>query len=123
MNRLVVAISSSALFDLTLSDQVYREEGVASYARYQIAHEEDPLAPGDAFQLVRKLLGINALLQQKERVEVILLSRNTADTGLRVFKSIEHHDLPIRRAAFTGGGSPYKYMKPFGSVDSPAGCD
>ena len=114
MNRLVVAISSSALFDLTLSDQVYREEGVASYARYQIAHEEDPLAPGDAFQLVRKLLGINGLLQQKERVEVILLSRNTADTGLRVFKSIEHHGLPIRRAAFTGGGSPYKYMKPFG---------
>ncbi|MBT3834577.1 MAG: 5'-nucleotidase [Gammaproteobacteria bacterium] len=114
LNRLVVAISSSALFDLTLSDQVYREEGVASYARYQIAHEEDPLAPGDAFQLVRKLLGINALLQQKERVEVILLSRNTADTGLRVFKSIEHHGLPIRRAAFTGGGSPYKYMKPFG---------
>ena len=114
MNRLVVAISSSALFDLTESDQVYREEGVASYARYQIAHEEDPLAPGDAFQLVRKLLGINALLQQKERVEVILLSRNTADTGLRVFKSIEHYDLPIRRAAFTGGGAPYKYMKPFG---------
>ncbi len=114
MNRLVVAISSSALFDLTESDQVYREEGVASYARYQIAREEDPLAPGDAFQLVRKLLGINALLQQKERVEVILLSRNTADTGLRVFKSIEHYDLPIRRAAFTGGGAPYKYMKPFG---------
>ena len=114
LNRLVVAISSSALFDLTESDQVYREEGVASYARYQIAREEDPLAPGDAFQLVRKLLGINALLKQKERVEVILLSRNTADTGLRVFKSIEHYDLPIRRAAFTGGGAPYKYMKPFG---------
>ncbi|MDC0068058.1 5'-nucleotidase [Gammaproteobacteria bacterium] len=114
MNRLIVAISSSALFDLTLSDQVYREEGVAAYARYQIAHEEDPLVPGDAFELVRKLLGINALLQQKERVEVILLSRNTADTGLRVFKSIEHYGLPIRRAAFTGGGSPYKYTRPFG---------
>ena len=114
MDRLVVAISSSALFDLTESDQVYRKEGVASYASYQIAREEDPLAPGDAFQLVRKLLGINSLLQQKERVEVILLSRNTADTGLRVFKSIEHYDLPIRRAAFTGGGAPYKYMKPFG---------
>ena len=114
MNRLAVAISSSALFDLSESDQVYREDGVASYARYQIAREEDPLAPGDAFQLVRKLLGINALLQQKERVEVILLSRNTADTGLRVFKSIEHYDLPIRRAAFTGGGAPYMYMKPFG---------
>ena len=65
MNRLVVAISSSALFDLTLSDQVYREEGVASYARYQIAHEEDPLAPGDAFELVRKLLGITPCCNKK----------------------------------------------------------
>ena len=47
-------------------------------------------------------------------MEVILLSRNTADTGLRVFNSIEHHGLPIKRAAFTGGGQPYKYMRPFG---------
>jgi 5'-nucleotidase len=114
LNKLVVAISSSALFDLRESDQVYREEGVAAYAQYQIAREDDPLAPGDAFHLVRKLLRINELLDQFERVEVILLSRNTADTGLRVFKSIEHHDLPIRRAAFTGGAVPYKYMRPFG---------
>ena len=114
MNKLVVAISSSALFDMRESDQVYRNEGVAAYARYQIAHEDEPLATGDAFHLVRKLLRINSLLDQFERVEVILLSRNTADTGLRVFKSIEHHQLPIRRAAFTGGSSPYKYMRPFG---------
>lgn len=114
MNKLVVAISSSALFDLRESDQVYRTEGVAAYAAYQIAREDEPLAPGDAFHLVRKLLQINRLLDQHERVEVILLSRNTADTGLRVFKSIEHHHLPIRRAAFTGGAPPYKYMRPFG---------
>ncbi len=114
MNKLVVAISSSALFDLRESDQVYREEGVAAYTRYQIAREDEPLAPGDAFHLVRKLLRINELLDEFERVEVILLSRNTADTGLRVFKSIEHHNMPIRRAAFTGGAIPYKYMKPFG---------
>lgn len=114
LNKLVVAISSSALFDLQESDQVYREEGVAAYARYQIAREDKPLRPGDAFNLVRKLLHINEQLDQFERVEVILLSRNTADTGLRVFKSIEHHQLPIRRAAFTGGGAPYKYMRPFG---------
>jgi 5'-nucleotidase len=114
LNKLTVAISSSALFDLRESDQVYREEGVAAYAQYQIAREDEPLAPGDAFQLVRKLLKINDLLGTRERVEVILLSRNTADTGLRVFKSIEHHKLPIRRAAFTGGGVPYKYMRPFG---------
>ena len=114
MTRLVVAISSSALFDLEESDKVYREDGVESYAHYQMSHEEEPLGPGDAFQLVKKLLGINVLLQQKERVEVILLSRNTADTGLRIFNSIQYYGLPIRRAAFTGGGSPYKYMRPFG---------
>lgn len=114
MNKLVVAISSSALFDLRESDRVYREDGVAAYAAYQIAREDEPLAPGDAFKLVRKLLAINDRLNQFERVEVILLSRNTADTGLRVFKSIEHHNLPIRRAAFTGGNPPYRYMKPFG---------
>ena len=114
MNKLIVAISSSALFNLKESDRVYREKGVQAYARYQIAREDEPLPPGDAFHLVRKLLHINLLLDQYERVEVILLSRNTADTGLRVFKSIEHHKLPIRRAAFTGGTAPYKYMRPFG---------
>ncbi len=113
MNKLVVAISSSALFDMRESDRVYREEGVAAYARYQIEREDDPLAPGDAFTLVRKLLQLNEHLDQFERVEVILLSRNTADTGLRVFNSIDHHNLPIRRAAFTGGSPPYKYMQPF----------
>ena len=109
-----MAISSSALFDLKESDQVYREEGVAAYARYQIEREDKPLVPGDAFHLVQKLLSINEMLNKPDRVEVILLSRNTADTGLRVFNSIEHHRLPIRRAAFTGGGEPYKYMRPFG---------
>ncbi len=114
MNKLVVAISSSALFDLTESDRVYREEGVAAYAQYQVAREDEPLVPGDAFDLVAKLLNINTLLDIPERVDVILLSRNTADTGLRVFKSIAHHQLPIRRAAFTGGSPPFKYMPPFG---------
>ena len=85
-----------------------------AYAQHQITREQDPLSPGDAFYLVRKLLDINDQLNKFERVEVVLLSRNTADTGLRVFKSIEYHQLPIRRAAFTGGGSPYKYMRPFG---------
>ncbi len=72
------------------------------------------MSPGDAYPLVRKLLHINELLGVKDRVEVILLSRNTADTGLRVFNSIQHHGLPITRAAFTGGTAPYRYMAPFG---------
>jgi len=112
-SRLVVAISSSALFDLSESHRVFSEEGLKSYADYQIARENEPLAPGVAFPLVRKLLALNDRLQQPGRVEVILLSRNTADTGLRVFNSIQHHDLSITRAAFTGGAAPYRYMRPF----------
>ncbi|HKI73990.1 MAG TPA: 5'-nucleotidase [Pseudomonadales bacterium] len=110
--RLVVATSSSALFDLHESDRVFREEGVRAYAAYQVERESEPLAPGDAFSLVRKLLRLNEL-QDEQVVEVILLSRNTADTGLRVFNSIQHHNLPISRAAFTGGAPPYRYMAPF----------
>ncbi|MFN3236208.1 MAG: 5'-nucleotidase [Pseudomonadales bacterium] len=112
--KLVVAISSSALFDLQESDRVYREQGVEQYAKYQIAHEDEVLNPGVAFNLVTKLLRLNSLLEQDQAVEVILLSRNTADTGLRVFNSIQHYGLPIIRAAFTGGAAPYPYMAPFG---------
>lgn len=113
-DKLVIATSSSALFDLSESDRIYRNEGLKAYETYQIAHETEPLQPGDAFTLVRKLLRINQQLGVEERVEVILLSRNTADTGLRVFNSIAHHSLPITRAAFTGGAQPYRYMAPFG---------
>src|SRR5690606_19357566 len=100
-NKLVVAISSRALFDLDESHQVFQNEGLAAYSQYQIDHEDDVLAPGDAFQMVKKLLRINDLLGAEPRVEVILLSRNSADTGLRVFNSIKHYGLNITRAAFS----------------------
>ena len=111
--RLTVAISSRALFDLGRSNELYESEGLEAYRQYQIAHEDDILLPGDAFSFVRKLLNINNLLD-KRRVEVILLSRNSADTGLRIFNSIKAHDLEITRAAFCGGESPYRYMLAFG---------
>ena len=114
-NKLIVAISSRALFNLDDSHRVYEEDGLEAYARYQIEREEDVLAPGEAFPLVNKLLGINERLGGDPRVEVILLSRNSADTGLRVFNSIQHHDLNITRAAFSGGESPYRYISAFGS--------
>ncbi|HHQ40735.1 MAG TPA: 5'-nucleotidase [Chromatiales bacterium] len=113
-DRLVVAISSRALFDLEESHRVFEEQGVEAYCRYQIEHEDDPLEPGVAFPLVRKLLALNERLGRPV-VEVILLSRNSADTGLRVFNSIEHHGLAITRAAFSGGASPYRYVRPFGA--------
>ncbi len=112
--KLIIAISSRALFDLDDSHQVYESQGVEAYRQYQIDHEDEPLAPGDAFNLVRKLLNINKMLG-KPHVEVILLSRNTADTGLRVFNSIEHHKLAINKAAFCGGSSPYRYISAFNS--------
>ncbi|HBX37615.1 MAG TPA: 5'-nucleotidase [Pseudohongiella sp.] len=112
VDKLVIAISSRALFDLNDSHVIYEEQGLEAYQQYQIEHENEPLQPGGAFNLVKKLLHLNTLLDT-QRVEVILLSRNSADTGLRVFNSIEHYGLPIIRAAFSGGMSPYRYISPF----------
>ncbi len=113
VGMLTIAISSSALFDLNESNRVYEEEGLEAYRRYQIAHEDKVLERGEAFNFVDKFLNINRLLN-KHRVEVILLSRNSADTGLRIFNSIAAHQLEITRAAFCGGESPYRYIHAFG---------
>lgn len=109
---LTVAISSRALFDLDASDAVFREHGLEAYRRYQIDRENELLEPGDGFHLVKKLLNINRLVG-KRRVDVILLSRNSADTGLRVFNSISAHELDIVRAAFSSGEGPYRYAQAF----------
>lgn len=111
-HKLVVAISSRALFDLDESNAIYEKDGVEKYAEYQIQHENEILKPGIAFSLVQKLLHLNS---HADLVEIILLSRNSADTGLRIFNSIEHYKLNITRAAFTSGESPYQYVQAFGS--------
>ncbi len=113
--KLTVAISSRALFDLSDSHAVYTEQGLEAYSRYQIDNEDTPLKPGEAFPLVQKLLKINQALDGEDRVEIILLSRNSADTGLRVFNSIQHYQLDISRAAFCSGESPHRYVAAFGS--------
>ena len=114
-NKLVIGISSRALFDLTESHEVFERGGVDEYAAYQMANEENILAPGVAYALVEKLLHIRSPETDEPLVEVILLSRNSADTGLRIFNSIEAHQLNITRAAFTSGASPYQYISAFGS--------
>ncbi len=113
--KLIVAISSRALFNLDDSHSVYKEKGLAAYSQYQIDREEEPLETGEAYSLVRKLLSINERLGGEKRVEIILLSRNSADTGLRVFNSIQHYGLDITRAAFCSGESPHRYVSAFGS--------
>ena len=113
-SKLVIGISSRALFDLSQSHKIFEKEGIDAYRSHQIKNENEILDPGEAYNLVTKILKINDLYDSKNRVEVILLSRNTADTGLRVFNSIEAHGLNITRAVFCGGESPYKYVKAFG---------
>jgi len=110
--QLVIAVSSRALFALDEGNAVYELGGVSAYAKYQIEREHDILAPGVAFSLVKKLLHLN---QYGSHVEVILLSRNSADTGLRVFNSIQHYGLNIKRAVFTSGVSPHGYATAFHS--------
>lgn len=114
-SKLVIAISSRALFDLAESLIVFETEGVDAYCNYQIQREEDPLSPGIAFNMVRKLLALNTEGNRNQKVEVILLSRNSADTGLRIFNSIEHHSLNISRAAFNKGKSTHPYVSAFGA--------
>ena len=157
-DKLVIAVASSALFDLSESDRVYREQGVTAYREYQQSHENDLLGPGAAFPLVKRLLSLNepytqppsplgqvALTggesgdprnkppsplrqvastggesgdsQNKDNpVEVVLLSRNDPETGLRVFNSIEAYGLPVIRAAFLSGGDTFRYLETFNAA-------
>lgn len=110
--KLVVGITSRALFDLDEAITVFRTRGLAAYRAYQRENEDVALNPGTGLALVRALLGIND--RGKGRlVEVIVISRNDADSGLRIFNSIEHHGLDISRGAFTDGRDASLYLAPF----------
>ena len=112
---LKIGITSRALFDLDSCHSIYEKFGLDAYKDYQISNENNPLNPGQAFPLVKKLLKLNDKFAGEKLVEVILLSRNTADTGLRIFNSIRCHGLDITKAAFCGGESPHLYAKSFGA--------
>ena len=112
-HKFVVAIASSALFDLAESDAVFQEYGEDAYRQYQREHEKEILNRGVAYPLIKRLLRVNGTDPEDQPVEVVLLSRNAPDTGLRVFKSIEHYGLPISRAVFVTGNDPFKYIDAF----------
>lgn len=111
----MIGIASSALFDLQVSDSIFRKEGEEAYRTYQEEHIDDPLAPGVAFTFIERLLSLNEIAAPGEPpfVEVIVLSQNDPDTGLRVMRSIAHHGLPVTRAVFMQGRSPHKFMPAF----------
>lgn len=112
-DKLVIGVASSALFDLSDSNQVFEQEGVAAYRKYQQKHLNKRLPKGVAFPFIRRFLSINQVFPELQPVEVVLLSRNSPETGLRVFRSIEHYGLEITRAAFLGGGSPHEFIDAF----------
>jgi len=108
--KLVIAISSRALFNLDHSHQIFKDKGIKAYAKHQQENEQVILEPGVGFTLVKKLLKLNS---KQTPIDVILLSRNSADTGLRIFNSIEHYGLNISRAAFTRGESTHPFVGAF----------
>lgn len=110
-NKLVVGISSRALFDLEYENTIYEEQGLQAYLAYQRDHEQDILKPGTAFPLIRALHKLND--GDEQLVEIIIMSKNSADTSLRIFNSIEHYGLDISRAALVGGNKIAPYLSAF----------
>src|SRR5690625_629152 len=102
--KLVVAVASSALFNLRDSDHVFQSKGESAYREYQRENEMNILETGVAYPLVKRLLDLND--SESQPIEVVLFSRNDPDTGLRVFNSIEHYGLNISRAVFVTGKNP-----------------
>lgn len=111
--KLVITVSSTALFAQDESTRIFDDEGLPAYIEHQISHEDEPFAMGTAFYSIQKLLNLNEDAQK--HVEVILISRNSADSGLRVFNSIHHYGLDITRAVFTNGRPPWSYLAAFES--------
>ena len=131
--RLVVAISSRALFDFEEENRIFEAHDDRAYMQLQLQRLDQPAPPGVAFSLVNKLLAFNVaggdpfgpsgLAPAGERtppqrpggagrVEVVILSRNDPVSGMRVFRSARHYGLPIQRGVFTRGQSPWRYLRP-----------
>ncbi|MDD7281782.1 5'-nucleotidase [Floccifex sp.] len=118
---LVIGISSRALFNLEEENLIFEQKGLDAYREYQIQHENDILKPGAGFNLVKNLLSINDKLKHKY-VEVIVMSRNSTETSLRIMNSLDYYNLDIGRMVMSGGESVSKYLKVF-DVDLFLSCD
>ncbi|HEY9129576.1 MAG TPA: 5'-nucleotidase [Sulfurovum sp.] len=111
-DKLVIAISSRALFNLEEENAIFDEEGLESYYKHQLENLNNPLQKGSGFRFVQNLLAINKKFDNK-LIEVIILSRNNAATGLRIGRSIEHYDLQIERTGWTAGTPVSRYLEAF----------
>lgn len=111
--KLVIAVASSALFDLTESDSIFKTQGEDRYRDYQNRNINRPFLKGVAFPFIKRMLSLNDAFSDIKPVEVVLMSRNSPETGLRAFRSIEHYGLDISRASFSSGNSNYQYLPAF----------
>jgi 5'-nucleotidase len=109
--RLVVAISSRALFDFEEENRVFEAKDDHAYMQLQMQRLDEPAQPGVAFSLIKKLLAFNEG-HGTPQVEVVILSRNDPVSGMRVFRSAQHLGLPLQRGVFTRGQEPWRYLKP-----------
>ena len=111
-DKLVIAISSRALFDLEEENHIFDNDGLESYYTHQLKKLDIPLEKGSAFTFIQNLLSINKKFDNK-LIEVIILSRNNAATGLRIGRSIEHYALDIERTGWTAGTPVARYLEAF----------
>ena len=109
-DKLVVAISSRALFNLEEENRVFEAGDAAGYMRLQLERLDEPARPGIAHSLVKKLLRFND--DGTERVEVVILSRNDPVSGMRIFNSGAAQALRLERGVFTQGRPPFGYLRP-----------
>lgn len=110
---LVIGISSRALFNLEAEEAIFQQQGLDAYRQHQLAHENEILKPGAGFALVKALLKLNQLTPGQRLVEVVIMSRNSSETSLRIFNSIAHYGLDISRAVLAGGASLSSYLQAF----------
>ncbi|TRY86346.1 hypothetical protein DNTS_016142 [Danionella cerebrum] len=113
-----IAVSSRTLFDMTAERKIFEEEGMEKYVQHQQENEDEPLKPGAAFPFVKALMVVNERLRElypdgEELFDIVLMTNNHAQVGVRLMNSINHYDLTIERFCMTGGQSPIGYLKAY----------
>ena len=121
--KMVIGVSSRALFDLTVENEIFENQGLEAYCHYQVEHEQEVLKPGPGFQLIQSLLQLNECVGERDLIEVIIMSHNSPDTSLRVFNTIAHYGLPITRSVLASGASLAPYLAAFGTDLYLSACE
>lgn len=105
--KLVVGIASTALFDFSFEHQIFEQEGVEAFRSYQEANRKKLPERGTAFPFIKRLLNLNRIFPDERPVEVVILSRNDPEAGLRMMTAMPEYDLDITRSFFLSGADPY----------------